>query len=327
MRSEATCHSISRNSFARGTVTRLVPTPSITRSVSAGRFCRHAVRFQEPGWPARCSPPISNSMTSRSSLSSIDWPRTFRRIRRGSASRRRVSGECVIGRADCVAEGGRTAAAGVVPAVQHGGGRHGRPGGSAPATVAHAWRPSLSRRDRRRSDAPVQIVVQPRVSHLAAHRLANVGRRARAPHSVRSRPPDSRVAGLAAAPRIGSPLLCVLSSGVAAGAADLHRGRVHPPVSAHVQPLLDPESPVDEPGRATCAVFYRSPTASKDSGAFRLATSSSSRSSRTWARSFRGSRRLRRSRRFLDFAAWLLEQGHHCAGISVTGACGAGREG
>ncbi|HEU4691409.1 MAG TPA: malonyl-CoA decarboxylase family protein, partial [Vicinamibacterales bacterium] len=27
-------------------------------------------------------------------------------------------------------------------------------------------------------------------------------------------------------------------------------------VSAHVQPLLNPDSPVDDPGRATCAIFY-----------------------------------------------------------------------
>jgi malonyl-CoA decarboxylase len=100
------------------------------------------------------------------------------------------------------------------------------------------------------------VVVQPRVPGPAAHRVADIGTHPRAAHSVRGGASNPGLGDLRRRlekdrrcyaffhPALPDEPLIFIEAALTAG------------ILGYVRPLLDPQSTVDDPGDARCALFY-----------------------------------------------------------------------
>src|SRR4029077_11894699 len=112
---------------------------------------------------------------------------------------------------DPVRRGG-AASPGVDSPDQYGAGRHTIPRGIARKSAGAFFAVQGLRRAGLRPAAPVPVVVQPRLSATGTHQLADLRAGPGKVDPLRISARNQWLAGLAAAPRSGSPLLCVLSS-------------------------------------------------------------------------------------------------------------------
>ena len=119
----------------------------------------------------------------------------------------------------------RAAPARTVPPAQSRPRRHRGAGAHARAADRRHGSPRRSRRHRQRFHPFVLVVVQPRLSGAAPHRLVDAGDRPGKDHPLRGGARDPRL-GRSAPPHrsAGPPLLRVLPSGAGRRAADLRRG-------------------------------------------------------------------------------------------------------
>ena len=163
----------------------------------------------------------------------------------------------------------RAAAARTVPPAQPRARRHRGAGAHARAAARRHGSPRRPRRRRPRFRPSVLVLVQPRISGAAPHRLVDAGVDPGKDHPLRGGARDSRLGRSAPPHRSARPaLLRVLSSGAGRRAADLRRGRADPrnPRRDRADPRRQARASSSRSGRRRrCSI--RSPIASAGSPA------------------------------------------------------------
>ena len=198
--------------------------------------------------------------------------------------------------------------------MEHGGGRNGRPGGHAPATVAHACRPPVSRRidadlthlfrswfnrgflTLQRIDWQTSAVVLERlIQYEAVHQIQGW-------RDLRRRLESDRRCYAFFHPALPQEPLIFIEVALTRA------------VTAHVQPLLDPDSPVDDPSRATCAVFYSITNCQQGLRGVSFGNVLIKQVVEDLGKEFPRLKTFATLSPIPGFRRWLLD-GHHCAGI------------